>query len=112
MMQTSFQILTSSILIDLLKSHSFQVNVHPLITSHSQLDLVIVLVSRYCVERLIIEFSCDIGQRFAGFEVRVILSTLFRRFSFRSVQTIDELRLFTGMVLRSRVPIQMVIEQR
>ena len=29
-----------------------------------------------------------------------------------SVQTIEELRLFSGMVLRSRVPIQMLIEPR
>jgi len=54
----------------------------------------------------------SIGQRFAGLEERVVLSTLFRHFSFRSTQTIDELHLACDVVLRSRVPIQMFIKRR
>ncbi len=53
-----------------------------------------------------------LGQRFAGLEERVILSTLFRRFSFRSTQTVDELQLCAEAILRPHVPIQMYIEQR
>jgi cytochrome P450 len=53
-----------------------------------------------------------LGQRFAGLEERVVLSTLFRRFSFLSTQTIDQLHLSTDAILRPRVPIQMYIEQR
>jgi hypothetical protein len=41
-----------------------------------------------------------------------VLSTLFRRFSFRSTQTIDQLHLSAGAILRSRTPIQMFVEQR
>lgn len=59
-----------------------------------------------------IYFFTDTGQRFAALEERVVLSTLFRRFSFRSTQTIDELRLVPGAVLRTQVPIQMIIERR
>ncbi len=53
-----------------------------------------------------------IGQRFAGLEERVILSTLFRRFSFRATQTIDELHLSCELIVRPRVPIAMIIERR
>jgi hypothetical protein len=53
-----------------------------------------------------------IGQRFAGLEERVVLSTLFRRFSIRSTQTIDELHLVAEAILRTLVPIQMIIERR
>ena len=53
-----------------------------------------------------------IGQRFANLEERVILATLFRRFSFRSTQKIDELRLTPEMILRTEVPIQMIVEER
>jgi hypothetical protein len=56
--------------------------------------------------------SSKIGQRFAGLEERVVLSTLFRRYSFRSTQSIDELHLSIDTILRARVPIQMFIEQR
>jgi hypothetical protein len=52
------------------------------------------------------------GQRFSGLEERVVLSTLFRRFTFRSTQTIDELQLTSDIILRPRVPIQMFIEPR
>ncbi|CAF1176406.1 unnamed protein product [Adineta ricciae] len=53
-----------------------------------------------------------IGQRFAGLEERVVLSTIFRRFSFRSTQTIDQLHLSMDAILRPHVPIQMFIERR
>ena len=53
-----------------------------------------------------------IGQRFANLEERVILSTIFRRFSFRSTQTIEELRLTPEMILRTEVPILMLVEER
>jgi cytochrome P450 len=54
----------------------------------------------------------EIGQRFAGLEERVILSTLFRRFSFHSIQTIDELHLVTEGILRPEVPIQIMVKYR
>jgi len=53
-----------------------------------------------------------LGQRFAGLEERVVLSTLFRHFSFRSTQTIDQLHLSADAILRAHVPIQMFIERR
>ena len=53
-----------------------------------------------------------LGQRFAGLEERVVLSTLFRHFSFRSTQTIEQLELSFDMILRPRVPIQMFVERR
>lgn len=53
-----------------------------------------------------------VGQRYAALEERVVLSSLFRHFTFRSTQTIEELQLCTGIVLRTRVPIKMIIEQR
>ncbi|CAF1518303.1 unnamed protein product [Adineta steineri] len=53
-----------------------------------------------------------IGQRFAGLEERVVLSTLFRQFIFRSTQTIDQLHLSMDVILRPHVPIQMFIERR
>jgi len=53
-----------------------------------------------------------IGQRFAGLEERVVLSTLFRRFSFHSTQNIKELHICGLAVLRPDVPIQMVIHRR
>jgi cytochrome P450 len=56
--------------------------------------------------------STAIGQRFAGLEERVVLATLFRRFSFRSTQTIEELQLAPGAILRTYVPIQMIVERR
>ncbi len=56
--------------------------------------------------------SFELGQRFAGLEERVVLSTLFRRFSFRSTQSIEELHLSLDLILRPRVPIQMFIERR
>ena len=54
----------------------------------------------------------NLGQRFAGLEERVVLSTLFRRFSFRSTQSIDELHLSLDVILRPQVPIQMFLERR
>jgi cytochrome P450 len=59
-----------------------------------------------------LELLNNIGQRFAGLEERVVLSTLFRRFSFRSTQTIDELHLAPNLILRASVPIAMFIKQR
>jgi hypothetical protein len=53
-----------------------------------------------------------LGQRFAGLEERTVLSALFRRFSFRSTQTIDQLQLSAGAILRTNVPIQMHIKHR
>jgi cytochrome P450 len=53
-----------------------------------------------------------LGQRFAGLEEKVVLSTLFRRFSFRSTQIIDELQLSSDSILRPRTPIQMFVERR
>ncbi|CAF4235260.1 unnamed protein product [Rotaria sp. Silwood2] len=59
-----------------------------------------------------IPFSAGSRQRFAGLEERVILSSIFRRFKFRSTQTIDDLHLCADAILRPRVPIQMIIERR
>jgi hypothetical protein len=56
--------------------------------------------------------SSKIGQRFAGLEERVVLSTLFRRYSFRSTQSIDELHLSLEIILRPEVPIEMFINRR
>ena len=53
-----------------------------------------------------------IGQRFAALEERVILSTLFRRFSFQCSQTIEQLELVTEGILRPQNPIQVTIQQR
>ena len=53
-----------------------------------------------------------LGQRFASLEERVVLSTLFRRFSFESTQTIDQLRLSLSVILRTEVPIQMIVKRR
>ncbi|UJR29572.1 hypothetical protein I4U23_010789 [Adineta vaga] len=53
-----------------------------------------------------------IGQRFAGLEERVVLSTLFRRFSFHSTQTMEDIHLSINGILRTEVPIQMIIKQR
>ena len=53
-----------------------------------------------------------IGQRFANLEERVVLSTLLRRFSFRSTQTVDELGLLNLLLLRTENPILMSIEAR
>ncbi|CAF1069687.1 unnamed protein product [Adineta ricciae] len=53
-----------------------------------------------------------IGQRFAGLEERVVLSTLFRRFSFHSTQTIEDIRLSIDGILRTDAPIQMIIKRR
>jgi hypothetical protein len=41
-----------------------------------------------------------------------VLSTVFRRFSFRSTQTIEQIHLSPQLILRPEVPIQMVIKQR
>jgi len=57
-------------------------------------------------------FFTETGQRFAGLEERVILSTLFRRFSFHSTQEIDELNLAFGAILRPKVPIEMIVKRR
>ena len=57
---------------------------------------------------IILIFILD--QRFAGLEERVVLSTLFRRLSFQSTKTIDELHLSLDVILRARVPIQMFIQ--
>ena len=57
-------------------------------------------------------YHCFLGQRFALLEEKVILSTLFRRFSVRATQTIDELQLSFEAILRPTVPIQLIIEQR
>ncbi|CAF3843724.1 unnamed protein product [Rotaria sordida] len=53
-----------------------------------------------------------VGQRFAGLEERVVLSTLFRRFTFHSTQTIDELHIATEGILRPGVPVQMIVKRR
>ena len=53
-----------------------------------------------------------LGQRFALLEEKVILATLFRRFSFRATQTVDELQLSFEAIMRPGIPIQLVIEQR
>ena len=53
-----------------------------------------------------------LGQRFAMLEEKVILSTLFRRYSFRATQTIDELQLSFEMIMRPVVPIKLIIEHR
>ena len=45
-------------------------------------------------------------------EDKVVLSTLFRRFAFRSTQSIDELHLCLAGVLRPKVPIRMIVERR
>ena len=52
------------------------------------------------------------GQRFAGLEERVVLSSLFRHFTFRSTQTIEDLQLYSGMVLRTQLPVRILIESR
>jgi cytochrome P450 len=57
-------------------------------------------------------FLSFLGQRFALLEEKVILSTLFRRFSFRATQAIDELQLSFEAIMRPTVPIQLLIEQR
>jgi cytochrome P450 len=73
--------------------------------------------SRNCIGKLT-NFSLyaiiiiEIGQRFAGLEERVVLSTLFLHFSFRSTQTIDQLHLSIDAILRARIPIQMSVERR
>lgn len=54
----------------------------------------------------------SLGQRFAGLEERIILSTLFRRFALESTQTIDELQLAAQLILRTEVPIQMKVRRR
>ncbi|CAF4951298.1 unnamed protein product, partial [Rotaria sp. Silwood1] len=51
-------------------------------------------------------------QRFAGLEERVVLSTLFRHFSFHSTQTIDELHIATEGILRPGVTLQMTVKRR
>ena len=53
-----------------------------------------------------------LGQRFASLEERVMLSTLFRHFSFESTQTIDDLQLAAQLILRTEVPIQMKVTRR
>ena len=50
-----------------------------------------------------------LGQRFALLEEKVILSTLFRHFSFRCTQTIDELQLSFEAIMRPTTPIQSII---
>jgi hypothetical protein len=82
---------------------------------HFLLDLVIVLVSDCYLKTEFLSHRVAIlvlGQRFAGLEERVMLSTLFRRFSFRSTQNIDDLHLSSDLILRSRVPIEMFIKRR
>ena len=61
------------------------------------------------VEKMIL---VALGQRFANLEERVVLSTLFRRFSFCSTQTVDELGLLNLLLLRTENPILMYIEAR
>ncbi|UJR12837.1 hypothetical protein I4U23_017011 [Adineta vaga] len=53
-----------------------------------------------------------IGQSFALFEEKIVLSTLFRRFSFRTKQTIDDLQLSFEAIMRPAVPIQPTIKHR
>jgi hypothetical protein len=53
-----------------------------------------------------------LGQRFAGLQQKVVLSTLLRRFSFRSTQSIEQLHICAEVGLRADVPIQMIIQHR
>ena len=84
-------------------------------TFHFQLDLEIASVSRIVLKKNNINcyfFSKTKGQRFASLEEKVILSTLFRHFSFHATQTIDELHLASDSILRPHVPIKMSIRRR
>ncbi|CAF4083424.1 unnamed protein product [Rotaria sordida] len=53
-----------------------------------------------------------IGQRFAQLEEKVILSTLFRRYSLHTTQTIDELQISFEAIMRPAVPIKFIVEHR
>ena len=73
--------------------------------------------SRNCVGSFLTLDITDVhhsflGQRFALLEEKVILSTLFRRFSLRATQTIDELQLCFEAIMRPGVPIQLIMEKR
>ena len=111
MMQMLILIRRNSILNDLPSAFQRRMNVLLSISFRFQLDLAIALV-RVCEGNRIIMKCFNVGQRFAGLEERVVFSTLFRRFTFRSTQTIDELQLTGDVILRSQVPIQMFIERR
>ena len=73
--------------------------------------------SRNCVGSFLTRDTTNVhhsflGQRFALLEEKVLLSTLFRRFSFRATQTVDELQLSFEGLMRPAIPIQLTIEQR
>ncbi|CAF1047671.1 unnamed protein product [Rotaria sordida] len=53
-----------------------------------------------------------IGQRFAQLEEKVVLSTLFRRYSLHTTQTIDELQISFEAIMRPAVPIKFIVEHR
>jgi hypothetical protein len=108
----SFLNRSDSILIDFLKAQQLMKIVRLMLLFHSQLDLAIVLVRFTFSTPLIFMHHSFPGQRFALLEEKVILSTLFRRFSFRATQTIDELQLSFEAIMRPTVPIQLLIEQR
>ena len=75
--------------------------------------------SRNCIGLFLILHTTSIygasfilGQRFALLEEKVILSTLFRRFSLRATQTVDELHVSFESIMRPAVPIKLTIKQR
>lgn len=74
--------------------------------------------SRNCIGSVILfpminkESIFSIGQRFAALEERVILSTLFRRFTLQCSQSLEELNLVSEGILRAKTPIEISIEHR
>lgn len=54
----------------------------------------------------------SIGQRFALIEEKIVLSHLFRHFSFQSTQTIEEIQIANEGILRTKVPIEMLVQKR
>lgn len=117
MTQTSFLTLNDLIQIGFTKAQQQSNNVRHMLSFPSRLDLEIASVRFFSLylspmSLLTSKLYLFLGQRFALLEEKVVLSTLFRRYSLRATQSIEELQLSFEAIMRPVVPIKIIVEHR